>query len=366
MKIKVLVIDDSALIRNILKEIINEQQDMMVVGSAPDPLVAREMIRTLNPDVLTLDIEMPNMNGLSFLKRLMRVRPMPVVMLSSHTQEGTDIAFRALAMGAVDFVGKPVAGETTDDDYTQLIVEKIRGAYAARDKIEPLDINRATGDADEVLPMLGNASVAQTKIIVIGASTGGAEALKDILTAMPDDCPPIYIAQHMPGTFTKLFAKRLDGLCKLTVKEAEDDEPALPGHAYVAPGGFHLRVERHGARGYGIKLGQDAPVNLHRPSVDVLFRSAAESAAADAVGVILTGMGKDGALGMLQLRQTGAYTIAQDEASSIVFGMPKEAIEIGAAATIAPLNQIARRIMSNLAGVDSDQAAPIGSSKLNA
>lgn len=360
MKIKVLVIDDSALIRNILKEIINEQSDMMVVGSAPDPLVAREMIRSLNPDVLTLDIEMPNMNGLSFLKRLMRVRPMPVVMLSSHTQEGSDIAFRALAMGAVDFVGKPVAGETTDDDYTQLIVEKIRGAYAARDKIEPLDINRATGDADEVLPMLGNASVAQSKVIVIGASTGGAEALKDILTAMPEDCPPILIAQHMPGTFTKLFAKRLDGLCKITVKEAEDEEPALPGHAYVAPGGFHLRVERHGGRGYGIKLTQDAPVNLHRPSVDVLFNSAAESAGADGVGAILTGMGKDGAVGLLAMRNKGAFTVAQDEASSIVFGMPKEAIDIGAAEAIAPLNQIARRIMSHLAGVDNDRAGTQG------
>ncbi|MBL0125804.1 MAG: chemotaxis response regulator protein-glutamate methylesterase [Betaproteobacteria bacterium] len=360
MKIKVLVIDDSALIRNILKEIINEQPDMTVVGSAPDPLVAREMIRSLNPDVLTLDIEMPNMNGLSFLKRLMRVRPMPVVMLSSHTQEGSDIAFRALAMGAVDFVGKPVAGETTDDDYTQLIVEKIRGAYAARDKIEPLDITRAAGDADEVLPMLGNAGVAQSKVIVIGASTGGAEALKEILMAMPDDCPPILIAQHMPGTFTKLFAKRLDGLCKITVKEAEDEEPALPGHAYVAPGGFHLRVERNGGRGYGIKLAQDAPVNLHRPSVDVLFNSAAEFAGPDAVGAILTGMGKDGAVGLLAMKKKGAFTIAQDEASSIVFGMPKEAIEIGAVDAIAPLNQIARRIMSQLAGVGNDRPGTQG------
>lgn len=359
MKIKVLVIDDSALIRNILKEIINEQSDMTVVGSAPDPLVAREMIRSLNPDVLTLDIEMPNMNGLSFLKRLMRVRPMPVVMLSSHTQEGSDIAFRALAMGAVDFVGKPVAGETTDDDYTQLIVEKIRGAYAARDKIEPLDINRAV-DADEVLPNLGNTNVAQSKLIAIGASTGGAEALKDILTAMPEDCPPILIAQHMPGTFTKLFAKRLDGLCKITVKEAEDEEPALPGHAYVAPGGFHLRVERHGSRGYGVKLAQDPPVNLHRPSVDVLFQSTAEMVGGDAVGVILTGMGKDGAAGLLAMRQKGAFTIAQDEASSIVFGMPKEAIEIGAAMTISPLNQVARRIMSHLAGVSGETASTEG------
>ncbi len=364
MKIKVLVIDDSALIRSILKEIINEQTDMMVVGAAPDPLVAREMIRSLNPDVLTLDIEMPNMNGLSFLKRLMRVRPMPVVMLSSHTQEGSDIAFRALAMGAVDFVGKPVAGETTDDDYAQLIVEKIRGAYAARDKIEPLDINRAV-DADEVLPMLGSAAVAQSRVILIGASTGGAEALKDILVTVPEDCPPILIAQHMPGTFTKLFAKRLDGLCKITVKEAEDHEPVLPGHAYVAPGGFHLRLERFGTRGYGIKIGSDAAVNLHRPSVDVLFNSAAASAGADAIGVILTGMGKDGAQGLLAMRKAGAFTLAQDEASCIVFGMPKEAIDIGAAEMVAPLNMIARRIMSNLAGVGNDNPVNGGGDKTN-
>ena len=364
MKIKVLVVDDSALIRNILKEIINEQSDMIVVGAAPDPLVAREMIRSLNPDVLTLDIEMPNMNGLSFLKRLMRVRPMPVVMLSSHTQEGSDIAFRALAMGAVDFVGKPVAGESSDDDYAQLIVEKIRGAYAARDKIEPLDINRAV-DADEVLPMLGRAALTQSRVIVMGASTGGAEALKDILITLPEDCPPILIAQHMPGTFTKLFAKRLDGLCKITVKEAENEEPALPGHAYVAPGGFHLRLERFGARGYGIKIGSDAAVNLHRPSVDVLFNSAAESAGADAIGVILTGMGKDGAHGLLAMRRQGAFTLAQDEASSIVFGMPKEAIDIGAAEMVAPLNLIARRIMSNLAGVGNDVGGDGAADKTN-
>ena len=365
MKIKVLVVDDSALIRNILKEIINEQPDMIVVGAAPDPLVAREMIRSLNPDVLTLDIEMPNMNGLSFLKRLMRVKPMPVVMLSSHTQEGSDIAFRALAMGAVDFVGKPVAGETNDDDYAQLIVEKIRGAYAARDKIQPLDINRAV-DADAVLPMLRSVEATQSRVIVIGASTGGAEALKDILVAVPEDCPPILIAQHMPGTFTKLFAKRLDGLCKITVKEAEDNEPVLPGHAYVAPGGFHLRLERFGARGYGIKIGSDAAVNLHRPSVDVLFNSAAESAGADAIGVILTGMGKDGAKGLLAMRRKGAFTLAQDEASCIVFGMPKEAIDIGAAEMVAPLHLIARRIMSNLAGAGSDNTGSHGGDKTNA
>jgi len=351
MKIKVLVIDDSALIRNILKEIINEQADMMVVGAAPDPLIAREMIRTLNPDVLTLDIEMPNMNGLSFLRRLMRVRPMPVVMLSSHTQEGSDVAFRALAMGAVDFVGKPTSASGADEDYAQLIVEKIRGAYAARDKIEPLDINRAV-DADEVLPLLGNNLQSTNRIIFMGASTGGAEALKDILVSMPEDSPAILIAQHMPATFTKLFAKRLDGLCKITVKEAEDEEAVLPGHAYVAPGGFHLRVERYAGRGYGIKLGADAPVNLHRPSVDVLFQSAAEAAGADAIGVILTGMGKDGAKGLLAMRSNGAFTIAQDEASSIVFGMPKEAIELGAAEVVAPLSQISRKIVNRLSGAD--------------
>ncbi len=351
MKIKVLVIDDSALIRNILKEIINEQTDMMVVGAAPDPLIAREMIRTLNPDVLTLDIEMPNMNGLSFLRRLMRVRPMPVVMLSSHTQEGSDVAFRALAMGAVDFVGKPTSVSGADEDYAQLIVEKIRGAYAARDKIEPLDINRAV-DADEVLPLLGNNLQSTNRIIFMGASTGGAEALKDILVSMPEDSPAILIAQHMPATFTKLFAKRLDGLCKITVKEAEDEEAVLPGHAYVAPGGFHLRVERYAGRGYGIKLGADAPVNLHRPSVDVLFQSAAEAAGADAIGVILTGMGKDGAKGLLAMRSNGAFTIAQDETSSIVFGMPKEAIELGAAEVVAPLSQISRKIVNRLSGAD--------------
>ena len=351
MKIKVLVIDDSALIRNILKEIINEQADMMVVGAAPDPLIAREMIRTLNPDVLTLDIEMPNMNGLSFLRRLMRVRPMPVVMLSSHTQEGSDVAFRALAMGAVDFVGKPTSISGADEDYAQLIVEKIRGAYAARDKIEPLDINRAV-DADEVLPMLGNNLKMMNSIIFMGASTGGAEALKDILVSMPEDSPAILIAQHMPATFTKLFAKRLDGLCKITVKEAEDEEPALPGHAYVAPGGFHLRVERYAGRGFGIKLGADAPINLHRPSVDVLFHSAADAAGTDAIGVILTGMGKDGAQGLLAMRGKGAFTIAQDEASSIVFGMPKEAIELGAAEVVVPLSQIARKIVNHLSDAD--------------
>ena len=324
---------------------------MMVVGAAPDPLIAREMIRTLNPDVLTLDIEMPNMNGLSFLRRLMRVRPMPVVMLSSHTQEGSDVAFRALAMGAVDFVGKPTSASGADEDYAQLIVEKIRGAYAARDKIEPLDINRAV-DADEVLPLLGNNLQLTNRIIFMGASTGGAEALKDILVSMPEDSPAILIAQHMPATFTKLFAKRLDGLCKITVKEAEDEEAVLPGHAYVAPGGFHLRVERYAGRGYGIKLGADAPVNLHRPSVDVLFQSAAEAAGADAIGVILTGMGKDGAKGLLAMRSNGAFTIAQDEASSIVFGMPKEAIELGAAEVVAPLSQISRKIVNRLSGAD--------------
>lgn len=351
MKIKVLVIDDSALIRNILKEIINEQADMQVVGSAPDPLVAREMIRTLDPDVLTLDIEMPNMNGLSFLRRLMRVKPMPVVMLSSHTQEGSDVAFRALAMGAVDFVGKPVAGAQSDDDYAATIVEKIRGAYAARDKIEPLELARAV-DADEVLPMLKNDAISQKRLIAIGASTGGAEALKDILEAMPEDSPSIVIAQHMPATFTKLFAKRLDGLCKITVKEAEDEEPILPGHAYVAPGGFHLRVKRYEGRGLGIKLGSDAQVNLHRPSVDVLFDSVSEAAGANAIGVILTGMGKDGALGLLHMHEKGAYTIAQDEATSIVFGMPKEAIEVGAVDLVVPLPQIARRIIAQLSGAN--------------
>ena len=356
MKIKVLVIDDSSLIRNIITAIVNEQPDMIVVGGAPDPLVARDMIRTLNPDVLTLDIEMPHMNGLSFLKRLMRVRPMPVVMLSSHTQQGSDVAFRALALGAVDFVGKPVLGSGADatENYARSIVEAIRGAHAARDKLKPLEAARAP-DAEAVLPALGDDSIGRSKIVVAGGSTGGAEALREILPALPADCPPVLVALHMPAAFTRHFAGRLDASCKATVKVPQDGEPALPGHIYIAPGDAHMIVQRYGARGFGIRLPENAP----RPSIDLLFRSAAREAGADAIGVILTGIGTDGAEGLLEMRSAGAHTIAQDEASSIVFGMPRAAIDLGAAVQTAGLSQVARCVLAQLAAGAAREGAAI-------
>lgn len=359
MKIKVLVIDDSAVIRRLLKEIIDEQTDMTVVGAAPDPIVARDMIRTLNPDVITLDVEMPKMNGLAFLRRLMRVRPMPVVMLSSYTREGTDLAFRALSLGAVDFVGKPVAGQAGAEDYSRAIVEKIRGAFAARDKVkapEESDAAQEDEDIDSSLT-LGDASVAQRKIIVMGGSTGGTEVIQHVLQRIPDNMPPILIVQHMPAGFTEMFAKRLDGICRITVTQAKNDEPALPGHAYIAPGDQHMTIESFGARGYGIKLNQDEPVNKARPSVDVLFKSAAAAAGAEGIGVIITGMGKDGAEGLLEMKNAGAFTIAQDEETSVVFGMPKEAIALGAASEVLPLRMISRRILGVLG------AAPGGAAK---
>ncbi len=351
MKIKVLVVDDSALVRKLLSEIINTRADMTVVGTAPDPLVAREQIKRLNPDVITLDVEMLKMDGLDFLEKLMRLRPTPVVMVSSLTERGSDITLRALELGAVDFVTKPKLDISNGlQEYGDEIAEKIRIAARAHLKPPPNIKVEKSLSADAVLPSVSNRITSTEKLLIIGASTGGTEAIKDVLVRLPSDCPGILIAQHMPEAFTNAFARRLDGLCKITVKEAEDGERVLPGHAYIAPGHSHLLLKRSGAN-YVCELNQGPPVNRHRPSVDVLFRSAANNAGANAIGVILTGMGKDGAAGMLEMKKAGSHTFAQDEASCVVFGMPKEAIALGGVDEIVPLGDMAKRVMDYLASM---------------
>jgi two-component system chemotaxis response regulator CheB len=347
MKIKVVIVDDSALIRSVMTEIINNQPDMEVVGVAPDPLVARELIKQTNPDVLTLDVEMPKMDGLDFLEKLMRLRPMPVVMVSSLTERGSEITMRALELGAVDFVTKPkISIQSGMREYTDLIADKIRAASKARVRARTLPQAGAPGQA--ALPQLRNPLMSSEKLIIIGASTGGTEAIREFLMQMPSDCPGILITQHMPEGFTRSFAKRLDSLCKISVVEAAGNERVLPGHAYIAPGHSHLTLARSGAN-YMTKIDQGEPVNRHRPSVDVLFRSAAQFAGKNAVGVILTGMGKDGAAGMLEMKNAGAYNFAQDEASCVVFGMPREAIAIGATHEVGPLQALPGMVLGYLA-----------------
>lgn len=349
MTIRVLVIDDSALMRSLLKEMLDRQPDIEVIGAAPDPIVARQMIRELNPDVLTLDVEMPRMDGLDFLEKLMRLRPMPVVMISSLTEKSSEVTLRALELGAVDFVTKPRLDIASGmQEYAELIADKIRAAYRARlRRPAALQVeNRHTADA--VLPQVNNRIASTEKLIVVGASTGGTEAIKEFLMQMPADSPGILITQHMPEAFTASFARRLDGLCKVRVKEAAHGDRVLPGHAYVAPGHSHLLLARSGAN-YVCELSQGPPVNRHRPSVDVLFRSAANCAGPNAIGVILTGMGKDGAQGMLEMKRAGAYNFAQDEASCVVYGMPKEAVALGAVDEIVPLSQMASRVLARLA-----------------
>ncbi|MBB6100851.1 two-component system chemotaxis response regulator CheB [Paraburkholderia bannensis] len=372
-KIKVLCVDDSALIRSLMTEIINSQPDMTVVATAPDPLVARELIKQHNPDVLTLDVEMPRMDGLDFLEKLMRLRPMPVVMVSSLTERGNEITLRALELGAVDFVTKPKVGIRDGMlDYAEKLADKVRAASRAR--VRPAAPARAAAPAVPAAgaphagahaaahashgahapvaaaPMINNPLLSTEKLIIVGASTGGTEAIREVLQPLPPDAPAVLIAQHMPPGFTKSFAQRLNGLCRITVKEAEHGERVLPGHAYIAPGHAHLLLARSGAN-YIAHLSDDPPVNRHRPSVDVLFRSAAQHAGKNAIGVILTGMGRDGAAGLLEMRKAGAFTLAQDEASCIVFGMPREAIALGAADEIASLSEMSRRVMTRLASM---------------
>lgn len=355
MPIKVLIVDDSALIRKLLSELINAQPDMTVVDVAGDPYIARERIKSLNPDVLTLDVEMPRMDGLSFLEKLMRLRPMPVVMVSSLTERSSEITLRALELGAVDYVTKPkIDIHKGVVESGREIVEKIRIAAGARIRgpacrlSTPATLNiEKKLTADAVLPHVNNHIATTEKVVVIGASTGGTEAIKDVLIGMPADSPGILITQHMPAAFTSAFARRLDGVCRITVKEARDGERVLPGHAYIAPGDHHLLLARSGAN-YVIQIADGPPVSRHRPSVDVLFRSAANCAGKNVIGVILTGMGDDGAIGMQEMKQAGAFTMAQNEDSCVVFGMPKEAIVRGGVDEVLSLNDISGRIMGYL------------------
>ncbi|MBK0095473.1 chemotaxis response regulator protein-glutamate methylesterase [Erwinia sp. S63] len=339
-KITVMCVDDSALMRQLMTEIINSHADMEMVATAPDPLVARDLIKQYNPQVLTLDVEMPRMDGLDFLEKLMRLRPMPVVMVSSLTGKGSEVTLRALELGAVDFVTKPQLGIREGMlAYSQMIADKIRAASRAKLHARPATPGPVMLKAGPLL--------SSEKLIAIGSSTGGTEAIRHVLQPLPATSPALLITQHMPPGFTRSFAERLNKLCQITVKEAEDGERILPGHAYIAPGAMHMELGRSGAN-YVVKLNDGPPVNRHKPSVDVLFRSVAVHAGRNAVGVILTGMGNDGAAGMLEMHRAGAWTIAQDEASCVVFGMPREAIAMGGTSEVVDLGHISQHMLAKI------------------
>jgi two-component system chemotaxis response regulator CheB len=350
-KINVVVVDDSALVRGLLAEMINRQGDMSCIGAASDPLVAREMIRTLNPDVITLDVEMPRMDGLDFLSRLMRLRPMPVVMVSTLTERGAEVTLKALELGAIDFVAKPKIGianglRQLEHDITDKIRTAARATVRRLAPARPAATPAAgAGATPAAISPIGRLST--EKLIFIGASTGGTEATREVLMRLPPDAPAVLITQHMPPGFTKSYAARLDTLCRIRVAEARDGERVLPGHAYIAPGGFHLSVERSGAN-YIARVRDGEPVNRHKPSVEVLFQSAARVVGPNALGVMLTGMGADGARAMKEMRDAGSWNVVQDEASCVVFGMPREAIAQGAAHEVLPVTQIAGKLIERL------------------
>lgn len=349
---RVLIIDDSALIRQLLSEILGSDPSLEVVGVASDPYAAWEKIRKLRPDVLTLDVEMPRMDGLTFLQKLMQLQPLPVLMVSSLTEQGCETTLKALELGAVDFVTKPkVDVRSGTVELAREIIEKVKVAASARLRRPGRKVARpapaTTGKPASVKqPPSGNALLKSTQqVICIGASTGGTEAILRVLTSFPADAPGTVIVQHMPPGFTRSFAARLNTACRIQVHEARDGDRILPGHALLAPGGLHMAVRRSGAS-YSVKVGMGQPVNRHRPSVDVLFRSAARYLGSNAVGVILTGMGDDGAAGLLEMQSAGARTIAQNEETCVVFGMPREAISRGAAGRILPLDSIASAALS--------------------
>jgi two-component system, chemotaxis family, protein-glutamate methylesterase/glutaminase len=364
-RIRVLIVDDSALVRSLLSDILSTDPSIEVVGVAGDAHVAREKIKLLSPDVLTLDVEMPKMDGITFLKNLMRLRPMPVVMVSSLTERGADVTLDALAIGAVDYLSKPkIDLAATLKDYGEELIEKIK--TAAKASVRALDPRRAATigarpahNTDAVLPKAGPPKHLRTtdRIIAIGASTGGTEAIKEVLTRLPPDSPGVVIAQHIPKAFSTPFARRMNDCCQVTVYEAQDGQQVLAGHAYIAPGDRHLMVVRDGAR-YVCKLDDGVPVNRHKPSVDVLFRSVAQNAGRNAIGVILTGMGKDGAKGLREMLDAGSQTIAQDEATSVVWGMPGEAVSLGAAEYVLALDNVATKILSLADAMDITRIGP--------
>jgi two-component system chemotaxis response regulator CheB len=337
-KVRVLVVDDSALMRQLLSTMMASDRDIEVVGAAPDPLVARRMIKELNPDVVTLDVEMPNMDGISFLEKIMKLRPMPVLMISSLTQQGAEATLQALELGAVDYVAKPKVDLQQGLAEKRIeIIEKVKIAAKAR-------VRGGTRPAPRPSPTAPAGFRTTERIVAIGASTGGVEALREVLCGLPADSPAIVITQHMPAGFTTRFARRLNTLTQVTVQEAAQGQRILPGHVYIAPGNWHLEVARTGAN-YTCHLHDGPAISGHRPSVDVLFRSVAASAGANAIGVILTGMGKDGAEGLKQMRAAGAATIGQNEATSIVYGMPKAAAALGATEAELPIEKIAAAIL---------------------
>jgi len=356
-RIKVLIIDDSALVRALLTKILGADSALQVIGTAPDAYIAREKIKALNPDVLTLDVEMPRMDGLQFLRNLMRLRPMPVVMCSSLTERGADVTLTALELGAIDFVTKPkVDVAHALETYATELISKVKVAAVA--KVLPLlqqpPVPGHSGSAHRGQSELRFRTTDQ--IVAIGASTGGTEAIRRVLERLPPAAPGIVITQHIPTAFSAPFAARLNASSQLTVQEAVDGALIVPGHAYIAPGDRHLQVERDGAR-YRCRLSEAAPVNRHRPSVDVLFRSVAEQVGQNAVGVILTGMGADGARGLRAMRDRGAHTIAQDEKSSVVWGMPGAAVALGAVDRVVPIDQIAETVIAAGAGREERRAA---------
>ena len=339
-KIKVLIIDDSALMRQLLTAIFHEDPELHVVGTAANPLLAREKIKTLKPDVLTLDVEMPGMDGITFLEKLMRLHPLPVVMVSSHTEKGASATLRALDLGAVDFVAKPQGGlrDGIRRELMDEIRDKVRAASTAHVRPAPAS---HSGQAPQ---LLSSTMLCREGVIAIGASAGGTQAIAEILSRLPSRMPGIVIVQHMPPRFTASFADRLNNQCQLEVREAKNGERLRSGTVLIAPGGMHMALMRGGG-GYAVRVYDDEPVNRHRPSVDVLFDSTAHIARDNALGIILTGMGSDGARGLRAMKTAGAHTIAQDEKSSVVFGMPEQAIRQGAACEVAPLERIAERMV---------------------